>query len=1215
MDPITYSFDSSLTPAQAKASLQGLPANSACPVGGGNIAISQGGQRLKIVSAGEAEQYTSKVDTDVLQRNLLYRLKKYEEYLPGMSSKELQLEGDKFSVAVSDHEGPRVVCLTDKNSGLFFDLVVFRVSPSDVVSKVTYKDNCGGGMFHSGDIGSLLHFVTIKPEEGCVFMIGFVGYRKTRLVEFSCQAPAAIIAGDDGLYAVPLSISRADVGDSTFAIVAAMSYEPESCSWRVTAVPSCNAPGIDTCSPTSLTMSLTTAARKHHLSAGSNAAPEGSVFSLQSMFESAGLISRPADKPRPPTAASSDYTVAVFRQRGTTFNLTDFTACHEFGAGSRLRDHHVSKINLPCLFGPCNPCSSLALGVPVDEEDSYSWDDLRASLDASSAVFVVVDDDWLSTVASSCEWRCDGLYIIQDKVYHNVIKRMESINRTGVVMAGPRSLILYQQGHRYYYYAGMTHGLFADAVYFGDDVTDRLVSALPSWIESGGMGGSPCPRVSPKDDRAILYGDKAVKMEELPVSDMFEIGVSAEVGRMWLDVVHQLSMMLPPNELAKASELLSQGLVRSNRSASSPILSEMKEARERVVSFPDDKEAKKKLGALVGSHRALKRMFGEISAAVQGMVSMTAGRSKAADISKLERKMEVNAGVKKAMSKSREEVMDSFSNVDQWVICEIDDEFGNLVTGASDVDSDISVAHHHERCPSLDGDTVYSLVATENGAGHPLAGDESIAFAIDALKSKSMLSLPVFDFFTGLLDPSAIRWIDISADHEMCKLWRIRTRHTIASSKWNRERRLYEGSREIGMIIVKMLLSVMSNMSSCVQDVSGLSFDDGVPTMMRGVFCLALSVLSSGTAPLSMAWQIVTPGNNLDVVPTDAWIVSGLAKAFPYTKWSPVHLNKKLSLLFVSTLRKKLVLPAVKRIESNASAIKESKASSRKNARDQELHFLGVAYEVTKLIIDSGKNNDAHDDELRGVGQRLAALAPKGSTRSSVAQCLRFAEAMRDGRTDWNNSRRFADTVYTLVRASLKYSAEFKKSKLALVAACSSKRAAVASNIEEREAKLGKYAGRSVRIQNRTILDPGCTKMVMNGDAELVRTRWSVSGDDKASDRVDASVLAVWGREPPAKEEKAGDREVAARPEESDPVLAHFEEYGRHADDARHLLKSCDSITASDAISMCRIGKGEEHYRILYGDAKNVGGAIRALLHNFDNPSKGQEIALEMVSF
>ena len=139
--------------------------------------------------------------------------------------------------------------------------------------------------------------------------------------------------------------------------------------------------------------------------------------------------------------------------------------------------------------------------------------------------------------------------------------------------------------------------------------------------------------------------------------------------------------------------------------------------------------------------------------------------------------------------------------------------------------------------------------------------------------------------------------------------------------------------------------------------------------------------------------------------------------------------------------------------------------------------------------------------------------------------------------------------------------------------------------------------------------------MVMNGDAELVRTRWSLSGDDKASDRVDASVLAVWGREPPAKEEKAGDREVAARPEESDPVLAHFEEYGRHADDARHLLKSCDSITASDAISMCRIGKGEEHYRILYGDAKNVGGAIRALLHNFDNPSKGQEIALEMVSF
>jgi hypothetical protein len=119
-----------------------------------------------------------------------------------------------------------------KRDGNYFDYVAYIVPGKDILHTSTYANRNVAGFKHSGDIGSLLHTITIGPPtpNEITFVLGAVGFRKVYftcvnltvkvpLRQFSTQLPVVFIVNHETrtIYMVPCPLDKATMGDATLS--------------------------------------------------------------------------------------------------------------------------------------------------------------------------------------------------------------------------------------------------------------------------------------------------------------------------------------------------------------------------------------------------------------------------------------------------------------------------------------------------------------------------------------------------------------------------------------------------------------------------------------------------------------------------------------------------------------------------------------------------------------------------------------------------------------------------------------------------------------------------------------------------------------------------------------------------------------------------------------------------------------------------------------
>ena len=157
---------------------------------------------------------------------------------------EVVAAGDVFDVAMVD--GGIACFVSTKKVGQYFDFVVYEGAK---VSTYAYQTALAG-VRHSGDIGSLLHYIRVDGALplGQPHALGAVGYCRTKLRDFVNQVPAVCVPSPEErvIRIVPCPLDEASVGDNTMACFATVERLPNAVLRFAVAAAPVTVAGIDT---------------------------------------------------------------------------------------------------------------------------------------------------------------------------------------------------------------------------------------------------------------------------------------------------------------------------------------------------------------------------------------------------------------------------------------------------------------------------------------------------------------------------------------------------------------------------------------------------------------------------------------------------------------------------------------------------------------------------------------------------------------------------------------------------------------------------------------------------------------------------------------------------------------------------------------------------------------------------------------------------------
>eukprot|EP00873_Tetraselmis_striata_P033813 jgi/Tetstr1/454077/TSEL_040996.t1 len=1219
-------FDSSLSSDDGVRALLGaLPDDSSHPSceAAGKLVVKRAGGAFDLVDVAGAAQYTSAVDLDSLQDSFAGYFRSFP-CLESAAPYEVQIESAPFSAsAVSPAFKWQAVCFSNRSStsdGYFdFEVISARV-PAASDLRIAYYSGNSDVVRHTGDLlqyDALMHgaeFVSADP--GVTHFLCCVGYRNQLLRTFIHQAPSVAFIDPDAraVRIIPCSLAENDIGDAVFTVVAVVTFDPALGRWNVVPVSGCNASGggIDT---GRMCPAMREAVRLAHARS----------------LERPDLRPAPAPTPAPaaaPAADPLDYGVTMFLETGLDapvgmFPGVEFTCVVRFGASSRGSPDDAPSVRLPCIFGPCNPCANNALGRAP--RAPFTWPAFRAGLESARLVVVVVSRHWLQTVACAAAWAGNVVFVLQDDRAGDPAALAGSFNRTAAVMAGGCSLVLYRSvsGRLLCYRCVPWSGLLDVVPDFGTDVTDLLGEAMPGFVAGGGMAALRFPKtVALGCDPVVYLGGRAVDPSRLSVDDAVGDAESFKSACV------QLSAALSPQALRAAGDALMAHINQWADARLAAIREETASLRARDVL--NDPDARTQLAQLVGRRRLVTRAVGPLVAAVQAMHSGRGASTRDADLNRANRSAVTRARVAKAQGMSPDEIADMFAGVDEWLLANVDSAacleslrmcHEGVFLESRSAGRRPAVASPHPSCSCIDGCTAAALRELAS-RDHFLASETPVAVRSGLNTTQSALPLPLLERFASMSHPGAVHWPDTASEEEVCAAWRILTLGNLASCAPGRQYGMAPTNPELPFALVAIIFDVLEALTGMVSDLSNLEAGDTLVRTCRALLGLVLSILASGAErPRSLLWQMVKPGASLDVPPHgEIWIAVAILRVMPYTLWPMDAVRAKTAQLLAKTVRRGVVDPVVEPLRRQVAQMEAEASRDYLRARDVQLAFMGTVWGVVRDLVESDRACPEHEADFAPVASRLLAAAPAEALapatkkiRAALGRVVRFLRAAAAERVDWGAP--FERTLRSLAKAHVTRSAAFKAGKRALKAArdAGDDEAAADATRDLRAARdLLRFVPGGARVQFwRAVEDPALS---LAGDAELVRTAWSVTGDEGAAARVDAAVAAALlagGRPVSAAVASPVSAAVAA------PVsaaVASLQPCGPRAERALALAATAPHLSTDMVLQMAGLGPHvaaqyqEMGRRMGWGD--RGGAVVETMLANWRDPVAGETAAV-----
>ena len=452
---------------------------------------------------------------------------------------------------------------TNKGAGTYFDLSAYMVKDGQVTGLISYSEKDNRGLLHSGDKGSLLHFIKKSSdlEDETYIILTVVGYQTTPLAEFNAQQPMVYLVDPKSasLILIPCPLELAQIGSkTTLAGLVALKYEKAKNSMQYYVLPQqAKVPNVNT---NDFSLETKTAMIE--------AARQAKLF-FERLDNDQSLPTQPSnDGSGSPSSNSSvvmdNLTASThvnFVENGLQSTLSEKqgTMFASFGTGLDFSNKFVfrnpDQVNLPMLWGLCENAAALALGEKSNI--TLGSDDYHHILQDKKLIVVDVSaDKWFDSVRSSCKTTANAVYILHAPE-NTPAGSIDGLCRNAFCMAGPNSIKLVEINGRHYFYGGVRWpGLLDELPERNGEIPD-FKSKLIDWAAQGGMKQVPWPLIYKLGSKQIFYNGEMKKVDQVIESIAAMTSAERTENRLEIfDVLTQIESALPPNEFSEVRTII-----------------------------------------------------------------------------------------------------------------------------------------------------------------------------------------------------------------------------------------------------------------------------------------------------------------------------------------------------------------------------------------------------------------------------------------------------------------------------------------------------------------------------------------------------------------------------------------------------------------------------------------------------------------------------------
>jgi hypothetical protein len=996
---------------------------------------------------------------------------------------------------------------TNKTGGDYFDYVVYTDN-----KVINYNSRTGKGITHSGDVGSLLHYMTFSNAmaNDQTFVLGVVGFRMKHLRTFDTQLPAVCIPDPENkiIMVVPCPLDRATIGDNTMACLAVGKKVNNRVQWSVLPQP-ISAANIDTNHYNSEIIgyersAITTHNRLYHEQQAQSGVAVAATAAAAAAAVAATAVGAEVSVPASFDNQSQSQAKTVYiREHGLTGQQYPNALHVTYGTGLHVGITPSSDMNvptvLPCVGSELEGASALALGKPY--VGSISPSDYINTL-KTSTVIVNVTDKMLEQLIATPKQKINGIFIVHPTKQNEDVKTL----MTGVLinavtaMAGPLSIVLVEISGKRYFYRGVSWLELLDlAPEFGTDVTDQMSdSRIMTWAETHHVGNVL------HDDTVRYFNQQKSLNDVLSIIFNYTLDnlgafVQNNETNQIKDVFTQLEITMSPNEmesfLSKMSAIV-KSMIDSN-------LGQLKKDIANQMMGKGAKEIQqfsRQLGAKRIEIKTKTQWFVDL---LGSMISVKGSTSKSHDLNRIVRKSTIANNVAGAKNMSADDlynlIEDSCHEETGCLIVNINLEVlpsvllsirDNKVN--SNIENLMQITNISDNLQYLDPISVNAIkdVATEVT---PLHGDKNSLVIVNPQRGPA-IPFPLLKKYVDLKDPSTIFWIEEANDPTVAKL-RILLRGTISGATASRTYNIQPQSRDLGYGVLHMILSAMENFTSGLKNIPNpeTDWDNTTCQVIRGMFGFLLTTMASGANPLSMACQLVMQNPKLQVPgPNEWWIYARMMRLYPHTCWRKDYITRNVCRLIIRTIRNTMVLPIITPMLQEAKHGQKKEMDEIRDDRDKELRFLQIAIKILFCFKDKKYNLKQENSETnKQIFTRLLNMKP-ADTRytgnhtgySSICAFLRHAA---NGNADWGSPYNHA--LLTAFDIIVKRSCIFRNTKRCMVDSYFGE-----GSVEKYQTFLSKVESQvpnaTAKVQNSQAVSTQDVDM-LKGDAEFTRGAWS----------------------------------------------------------------------------------------------------------------------------
>lgn len=840
-------------------------------------------------------------------------------------------QGDNITIDYHGTDNIIAFTATDKGNGNYFDFVLYHLTST--IASCDYSNKQIPGYKHSGDNMSgkcLLHYIcssTNKNKKVCA--LGVVGYRRKELRTFVEQNPSIVVVDETSeiLYVIPCPLDVATVEDGTFATLATIQRIDNKLNFSILRKPIV-INNVDTGCTNNEVKKVVNATIVEHCTDNVRA----SVVTRSEIKR----IHTDLDLPE----------TLHFIQKGVNTEYDD--KCFVFGRGLTWSDMYmptdpdvITLSPFGILRGPALISLQQAYIGTIDMDEVT----FLSALDRVTIV-IEINDKWLESAVKINDVLINACIILHIPVTTDVLQAMKKVCISGVsAIAGPLATIIVCCDEKYYWYRGIADYGAPENATFGQDITDTV-----DFVKRG-----TCANVYYRDEEIVEWNNEMtdIVIAKNDILAMTCDNIVENISNI-KTLFTQLQIIYDSRQLNKIIQEISLFLQQKIDQAS-------QEKTEHIdVNNLSETELLKHIANSKGDRRKIQRTLKPLIQHIASLISFQKSANKTCDLKQLQRKAVISDNIGKATSMNTEErlellslysdtilfmklnipefklLVNNFRNMNDSLVHDVNFPNNNILT----INNDLK---------KIDFDTTTDLAQVSRQNDHELKSGNSIAININ--ENNTYIPFMINNSMIECKDPSSIFWVD-ECNKEEWSIYRIVLRGTIAHSKTGKANKIASQDKQVGYMIVNMIITAIENISMSM-DTESINFNDDNCKIVRGLFGVLLTTLSAGANPMSMAWQLVMKNPKMDNPKNDVWIYLKIMQQFKFTGWDEKYVINNTKKLLMKIIKNKICGPAIKAMQEQISKAKGDSQEAYVKSRNNELKHCRIMSDFIIHCIDN----------------------------------------------------------------------------------------------------------------------------------------------------------------------------------------------------------------------------------------------------------------------